>query len=73
MTNTADDYRACAAKGMTQTETAHQLGVDPSAVSYMARKYEIAFKGSKQGSALKMRRAVWSCSPAAIARWEATQ
>lgn len=47
--HTADDYRNCAAAGMTQVQAAQKLGVGDDTVSRMGMLHGIKFKPAKMG------------------------
>lgn len=49
----ADDYRACAAEGLSTSEAAKRLGLSPSAVSCAAKRHGLTFRDAR---AERMRR-----------------
>ena len=42
-----DAYRECAARGLSKSETARELGVCVQAVVYMAQQYDIFFRDGR--------------------------
>jgi predicted transcriptional regulator len=47
MRRSADVYRECAARGLSKSETARELGVSVQAVVYMAQQYDIFFRDGR--------------------------
>lgn len=47
MRHTAEVYRDCAARGLSKSETARELGVSPQAVDDMAVRHNIVFRDGR--------------------------
>lgn len=47
--NSVENYKYCAAKGMTPQQTANTLGVDRATVTIMAKRHNITFAPDRHG------------------------
>ena len=47
MKRSAEVYRECAARGLSKSETARELGVSPQAVDDMAVRHNIVFRDGR--------------------------
>jgi|TARA_Y100000015_G_C2372918_1_gene80989 transposase-like protein len=57
---TVEDYRKCAEKGLTISETSRELGISRQAVHQASKQYDINFhKKDNRGGARDLNKVTW--------------